>query len=78
MAPIELRCPNGIKFAELTGEFIEVKCRSRRCGARPGVVVIHRFTHQGSFIETKQYRDPAFRNEVNNHATRNSTSLRSA
>jgi hypothetical protein len=78
MAPNELRCPNGIKFGELTTEFIEVKCRSRRCGAQPGVVVIHRFDHQGSFIGTKQYRDPAFREEVKNDATRNQPSLRSA
>lgn len=79
MAPTkDLRCPNGIKFGELTTEFIEVKCRSRRCGAQPGVVVIHRFTHEGSLIDTKHYRDPAFRNEVNNHATRSQSSLRSA
>jgi len=74
----ELRCPNGIKFAELSQEFIEVKCRSKRCGAGPGVVVIHRFTHEGSFIATQRFRDPAFREEVKTHATRNSTSLRSA
>lgn len=71
----ELRCPNGIKFGELTEEFIEVKCRSRRCGAKPGVVVIHRFNHQGSLIATQHYRDPAFREEVK---TSDSTSLRSA
>lgn len=78
MAPNELRCPNGIKFGEMSDQFLEVKCRSKRCGARPGVVVIHRFDHQGRFIETKQYRDPAFRNEVKDNATRNSPSLRSA
>lgn len=74
----ELRCPNGIKFGELVGELIEFKCRSKRCGAGPGIVVIHRFTHQGQLHETKKYRDPAFREEVKNHATRNSTALRSA
>jgi len=71
----ELRCPNGIKFGELTPEFIEVKCRSKRCGAKPGVVVIHRFDHQGSLIATQHYRDPAFREEVKEH---DQPSLRSA
>lgn len=71
----ELRCPNGIKFGELSEEFIEVKCRSKRCGAKLGVVVIHRFDHHGSLIATQHFRDPAFRNEVNNHDI---ASLRSA
>jgi hypothetical protein len=72
---MELRCPNGIKFGELSTEFIEVKCRSKRCGAKPGIVVLHRFTHSGELVKTLRFRDPAFRKEV----TRNGkSSLRSA
>lgn len=63
----ELRCPNGIKFAEIGPDFIEVRCRSQRCGKVPGVIVIHRFSHEGELLRTKRYRDPAFREEVNGH-----------
>lgn len=39
----ELRCPNGILFGTFDDGIIEVKCRSARCGARAGVVILHRF-----------------------------------
>lgn len=56
---MELRCPNGIKFAEVVGDLIEVKCRSLRCGAGAGVVVLHRFRPAtGEFVGTKRFRDP--------------------
>lgn len=72
---MELRCPNGIKFGELSEEFIEVKCRSRRCGSEPGVVVIHRFTHGGDLIKTMRFRDAS---EFGKEVKRNESSLRSA
>lgn len=58
---MEFRCPNGIKFGELLDDddVIEFKCRSNRCGAGPGVVVLHRFSLDGKFIETKRFADPA-------------------
>jgi hypothetical protein len=59
----ELRCPNGIKFANLDENFIEVVCRSQRCGKRPGVIVIHRFSHEGELLRTMKFRDPAVREE---------------
>ena len=56
---MELRCPNGIKFAEMVGGLVEVKCRSARCGAGSGVVVLHRFHPvSGELVETKRFRDP--------------------
>lgn len=56
---IELRCPNGIKFAELRDGLIEVKCRSRMCGHWVGAVVIHIFNAKtGELVDTKQYRQP--------------------
>lgn len=56
---MELRCPNGIKFGDLDTEVLEVKCRSARCGAGYGVVVLHRFdTTTGEFVGTKRFRDP--------------------
>lgn len=57
---MDLRCAHK-KLAELDLEekTLDVKCGSRFCGARPGVVVIHRFDAQtGELKETKRFRDP--------------------
>ena len=61
MPEIELRCENGIKFGELfpDTEVLEVKCRSGRCGAAPGVIVIHSFDlGTGKMVATDVYREP--------------------
>lgn len=60
--PVELRCTNGIKFGELLQEesTLEVKCRSARCGAGPGTIVLHEFdTVTGKMVGTRSFRDPA-------------------
>ena len=54
---MEMRCENGIKFGEVTADFLEVKCRSKRCGAEPGVVVLHRFSHEGELQQTLRFQD---------------------
>lgn len=55
---VELRCPNGIKFAELLDGVIEVKCRSNRCGAGEGIIVLHQFdAATGEFKGTKRFRE---------------------
>ena len=56
---MDLRCPNGKKFAVLDG-YIEVKCRDPRCGAEPGaIVVLHRFDpFTGDLMETLRFRAP--------------------
>ncbi|QPX62566.1 hypothetical protein SEA_WOLLYPOG_13 [Arthrobacter phage Wollypog] len=55
----ELRCPNEILFGVLDDGVIEVKCRSSRCGARAGVVILHRFdTHTGRLLGTRSFKDP--------------------
>lgn len=56
----ELRCDSGILHAVLTDEgYLEVKCRSNRCGKERGVVVIHRFNAQtGNLIETRRFQEP--------------------
>jgi hypothetical protein len=57
---VELRCPNGIKFGELIDGLIEVKCRSNRCGAGAGVIVLHRFDPlTGELVDTKRFREVA-------------------
>jgi len=56
---MELRCDNSILFGVVDGNVLEVKCRSSRCGAEPGVVVLHRFDlHTGKLIETRKYKNP--------------------
>jgi len=61
----ELRCENSILHGILKDGVLEVKCRSARCGAHRGSVVIHRFsTHTGSLLETKVYKDPAYRKGI--------------
>lgn len=55
----DLRCDNSILFGVVDGNILEVKCRSARCGAGKGVVVIHRFSLPGGeLIATKQYKNP--------------------
>lgn len=59
----ELRCDNGIKFGNLDGEFLDVKCRSAYCGHAPGTVVIHRFDlANGALLYTSRFRDPGTKN----------------
>lgn len=65
----DLRCPTK-KFAELNDGRIEVKCNSDRCGAGPGVVVLHWFDPiTGEFLGTQRFKDPMKegRNYVSDH-----------
>lgn len=56
----ELRCNNDILFGILDGDFIDVKCRSARCGHGAGIVVIHRFDlANGVLLYTSRFKDPA-------------------
>lgn len=55
----DLRCPNGILFGKLGDGVLEVKCRSSRCGASAGKVILHQFSSStGELLDTKVYRDP--------------------
>lgn len=39
-------------------DVIEVRCHSRYCGKRAGVVILHRFNLEtGKLIETKEYKN---------------------
>lgn len=64
----EIRCPEGILFGLLPVEgVLEVKCRSNRCGAGSGVIVLHRFALPGgALIETRMYKDAEMRKEATN------------
>lgn len=55
---VELRC-NGKLHGILQAEVIEIKCNSRWCGAKPGVVVLHHFNAEsGALLDTKLFKDP--------------------
>ncbi len=61
----ELRCGNGILFGVVEGKFLEVSCRSARCGKEAGVIVIHRFDLRSrELVGTKKFRDPGYRKET--------------
>jgi hypothetical protein len=54
---MEMRCGHKL-HGVISGDYLEVKCSSSFCGAKPGVVVIHRFNSKsGDLVDTKQYRD---------------------
>jgi hypothetical protein len=58
----ELRCENSILFGILDDGKVKVKCKSTRCGAGVGRVVIHSFdTITGVLLETRKFRDPVTR-----------------
>jgi hypothetical protein len=60
---MDLRCEQGkIKFAEIGPGWIKVKCKSRFCGWRPGLVVIHQFSSStGEPLNTEVFREPQLR-----------------
>lgn len=68
---MKLRCDSGHMFGEmLSPTELEVRCRNRRCGYEPGVLVLHRFdTRTGAVLGTKRYRDAALLKEESNSGT---------
>lgn len=56
---MDLRCDNSILFGVVDESTIEVKCRSARCGAGQGIVVLHRFDiRTGALLSTASYKNP--------------------
>jgi hypothetical protein len=58
---MKLRCDSGVLFGEVIEDtVVEFRCRNRRCGYEPGVLVLHRFDiRTGAVTGTKVYRDAA-------------------
>jgi hypothetical protein len=55
----ELRCATTMHGRMLDDTKLEVKCKRRACGHKPGVVVLHIFdVHTGMLLDTKKYADP--------------------
>jgi hypothetical protein len=75
---MELRCPNEILHGVVNDDFIEVKCRSNRCGHRTGVVVMHRFNViTGELVSTQLFRETPTK-ERKDGAPRERTAVRSS
>jgi len=60
---VPLRCSNDLYGIYDTDNMtIEVKCKRRRCGARPGVVVLHEISLKegqvGKIVSTRRFADP--------------------
>jgi hypothetical protein len=64
--PIELRCDgtmHGILLDD--GEHLEVKCKRRTCGARPGVVILHTISlKSGRVVKTDRFNEPKPRKDA--------------
>lgn len=58
----ELRCHPANLHAILTDDgLLEVKCASRFCGYKPGVVVLHYFDPlNGELVKTNKFSDPKY------------------
>lgn len=57
----ELRCPSRIQGIITSSGLLEIKCRSKACGAKRGVVVLHYFDlSSGELVpvDTKILTDP--------------------
>lgn len=54
---VDLRCENKLHGIMVEPHVLEVKCSSKFCGARPGVVRLHRFdVTTGELLGTKEYQ----------------------
>jgi hypothetical protein len=53
----ELRCASRVHGVVVREDVIEVRCHSRYCGKRAGVIVLHRFEiSTGKLLDTKEYK----------------------
>ena len=76
---MDLRCDNGILFGVVEDGFLEVTCKSTRCGKEPGVVVLHKIDlASGEVVSTRKFRDINTREEDRGGTRRQGASLRSA
>ncbi len=76
----ELRCEGRRLHARFDPDkgLLEVKCTRKRCGSKPGVVVLHRFDiHTNELVDTVTFASPKVREEA--HGTDHHTAaVRSA
>lgn len=62
---VDLSCESKKHAVLVAPGIIEVKCSSRFCGAKSGVVVLHRFdTTTGALVGTTRYKTPLTKDKV--------------
>lgn len=76
---MELRC-EGTLYGRLTdNRWLEVKCKRRRCGFKPGIIILHTIdTTTGKVTRTKIFAEPKRKKENQHAADNSSASLRTA
>ena len=53
----ELRCASRVHGVIVAPDVLEVRCHSRYCGKRAGVVILHRFeVSTGKLLSTREYK----------------------
>lgn len=72
---MELRCDSKLHGIVVDGDVVQVKCSSRFCGAKPGVVVFHYFNIRTGEHHTTAYQDAAKTGDKH-HAAANSAAVR--
>ena len=78
---MELRCQHKMHGVVIQpgDAVVEIKCYSKFCGHRPGVIVLHRFDcTTGELVETKKYKDTPRVTKERSNALGQRASVRSA
>lgn len=66
---MDLRCGSNKLHAVIDDDIVEVRCQSRWCGHKSGVVVIHRFNkNTGELVQTLRFSDPSRKEQVNGNS----------
>lgn len=74
----ELRCGGTMHGRMLDSTQLEVKCKRRSCGHRPGIVVLHIFNvTTGTLLKTLKFADPQ-KGQVNYGSSEPGPAVRSA
>lgn len=61
---VDLRCASRLHGVLVRQGVLEVRCQSRFCGKRKGVVILHQFElDTGKLIDTKEYKDIELKRE---------------
>lgn len=74
---MQLRCEHKLHGIIRDGK-LEVRCDSRLCGKRPGVIVLHTIDLRTGEVETKRYQEPpgSKKRERDRNARRERSALR--
>jgi hypothetical protein len=79
MAIIDLRC-DGTLYGRLTDDrWLEVKCKRRRCGYKPGTVILHTIDlRSGEVTKTRRFAEPKNRKDESNGSHHAPSSVRAS